>query len=90
MTSLDGLEALTTIEGTLTIANSRDLVSLDALAGLDELNGLTIYNCHSLPDLDGLHNVTQILGTFHLGEVYASNFWAFRLRSTVLHDAHRA
>lgn len=63
LTSLEGLQNLTTVKGSLFISNMDGLTDLTGLSGLAEINGLNIQNNANLTSLTGL------------GELLKEDFW---------------
>merc|ERR1711937_425957 len=63
VTSLKGLEGLTSVGGYLDIYGNAQLTSLDGLEGLNSVGGyLRIYYNHQLTSLDGLEGLTSVDG----------------------------
>jgi hypothetical protein len=60
LTSLSGLENLTSVSGELTIRNNNSLTSLSGLNNLISVGGLWLYSNPVLTSLNGLENLTSV------------------------------
>merc|ERR1711937_742280 len=67
VTSLKGLEGLTSVGGYLDIYGNAQLTSLDGLEGLNSVGGyLRIYYNHQLTSFTGLEGLTSVGGSFEV------------------------
>ena len=69
LTNLDGLSALTSVGGRLSISWNRALTNLDGLSALTSVGGdLSIDLNYALTNLDGLGALTSVGGTLHVSD----------------------
>lgn len=60
LTSLDGLQNLSSIGGEFRLVNNHSLVNIDALSNLSTVGSLEIENCNAISNLNGLSSLTNI------------------------------